>query len=264
MNITFKDYIQNPSGGRTMMVGEKNIAQELYTDKYNKMMMRSAGAIEYTLYKKKDERYVIYIKMPSEGTKDLYYDVVVEFFTKDVVPKSTNSLDGYFIRFFSNDPNFTFTYAYVFNQRELIIPELKKKISKEALKTNPAKSNPNLVVGYVKSLYFAYLFIDSHGLFNKLNWLNAINNQGLMKADLENKCMESDRKLTQAQKLKKLNKANQKGSIHIGDVDDQHELEYKTKAYVTMKNQQNKTKKVDGHRKKMVKKVGYVKKIKRG
>lgn len=253
--MSFGDYIKNPSGGRTMMAGEKDVAAEIYNKKYSQMMLRVAGMIEYTLFRKDNDRFVIWMKMPSEGTKDLYYDVVVEFFTKDKVKKDINKLDEYFIKFFSNDPNFIFTFAYVFNQKRLIVPELIKKISKEALKTNPATTNPNKIVGYVKSLYFAYLFITSHGLMNKMNWLNAINGNDKINAILSKQVMDSEKKLIQAQKLKKIEKANKSGSLHIADPEDMKELDYKVKAYTASA---KKVKQIN-----QVKKVGYVKKVRK-
>ena len=128
MKMTFDQYITNPNGqARGMMVAQRELAKQVYTDKYNKMMLRVAGMVPYELFKNSDEsKYYIFFKMPSEGTKDLYYDTVIEFSTKDDVNKKINKIDSYFVRFFSNDPNFTFTYAYVFNKQDLIIKELKK------------------------------------------------------------------------------------------------------------------------------------------
>ena len=112
MNMTFDQYITNPNGqARGMMVAQRELAKQVYTDKYNKMMLRVAGMVPYELFKNSDEsKYYIFFKMPSEGTKDLYYDAVIEFRTKDDVNKKINKIDSYFVRFFSNDPNFIFTY----------------------------------------------------------------------------------------------------------------------------------------------------------
>ena len=253
--ITFPGYIKNPSGSRAMMVGEKNLAQQLYTDKYNKMMLRVNGKIDYLLYKKDNDRFIIYMKIPSESTETLFYDVVVEFFTKDITQKSLNKLDGYNIRMFSNDPNFIFTFAYVFYERGLIIPELKKKISKVALKTNPAKSNPNKVVGYVKSLYFAYLFMQSHGLFNKLNWMNAMTNLNAAK-DIFEKAVTALAKSGLKVKLDSIHKA-EKDSKELSNIERRnYEIMARTVRTVSRAPKVMNTAKT-------VKKVGYVKRVKR-
>ena len=39
MQITFEDYAKNPSGGRTRMVGEAETARELYSKKFDAMML---------------------------------------------------------------------------------------------------------------------------------------------------------------------------------------------------------------------------------
>ena len=263
--ITFPGYIKNPSGSRAMMVGEKNLAQQLYTDKYNKMMLRVNGKIDYLLYKKDNDRFIIYMKIPSESTETLFYDVVVEFFTKDITQKSLNKLDGYNIRMFSNDPNFIFTFAYVFYERGLIIPELKKKISKVALKTNPAKSNPNKVVGYVKSLYFAYLFMQSHGLFNKLNWMNAMTNLNAAKDIFEKAVANSDDKIAQAQSLKRSDRKVKLDSIHKAEKDSKELSNIERRNYEIMARTVRTVTRAPKvmNTAKTVKKVGYVKRVKR-
>ena len=87
MKMTFDQYITNPNGqARGMMVAQRELAKQVYTDKYNKMMLRVAGMVPYELFKNSDEsKYYIFFKMPSERTKDLYYDTVIEFSTKDDV-----------------------------------------------------------------------------------------------------------------------------------------------------------------------------------
>ena len=67
--ITFPGYIKNPSGSRAMMVGEKNLAQQLYTDKYNKMMLRVNGKIDYLLYKKDNDFLTKNVKYDNEEMK---------------------------------------------------------------------------------------------------------------------------------------------------------------------------------------------------
>ena len=216
MNLTFDQYISNPNGqSRGMMVSQRELAKQVYSDKYNKMMLRVAGMIPYELFKNTDDsNYYIIFKMPSESTKDLFYDVVIEFYTKDSVEKKINKLDNYFIKVFSNDPNFTFTYAYVFNKQNLIINELKNKLSSESLKSRPGVTNPNKNVGYVKVFYFAYLFMKDHGLFNKLNWCNANTSKNILNQRFSS-IVNSDHKLKQVQDLKTINKENKKKNVNI-------------------------------------------------
>lgn len=215
--MTFDSYINNPMGGRTRMVGERQAAAAMYSEKFDKMLMQSAGMVNYHMFRAPEDRYIIIIKIPSESTPDLYYDVAVEFHTKDDVNKKSNSLEGYWVRFFSNDPNFTYTYAYTFKKNKLIIPELEGKLDPKSLKEKPKVTNPNTLVGYVKSLYFAYLFITLRGLMNKLNWYGA---PPINSAKMNNLVMDTSTKLIQVERLTKLHRATKKSSMHIGDPND--------------------------------------------
>ena len=206
--LTFDDYINNPTGAKSRVVGEKEYARQIYNKKYDNMILLCANKIEYYLFKKENDRFLIYIKMPSETQQGLTYDVVLDFTTKDDVVKRKQTLKDYNIRFFSNDPNFIFTYAYAFNKKQLLVPEVKKKISNKALETPPTKTNPYEMAGYIKTIYFSYIFMTLRGLFNKSLWLQASPiNQA--KGFLQNNIMQSDEKLLFAQNFKRLT-ANEK------------------------------------------------------
>lgn len=213
--MTFEEYIKNPSDSRSRIVGEADIAKSVYQDKYNKMILQCGGQINYILWKKEPERYIIYIQMPSEKTPKLYYDVMIEFTSTLDSDQRTGKLDAYKVRFFSNDPNFTFTFAHAFKKKGLLIPELVPKISQKALKEPPRVTNPNILSGYVKSLYFAYIFMRNKGLFNKLNWLQA-NPMGGMKNWVHQYVMDSEKKLLYAQNFQKV--SSQK-HIKVSSVD---------------------------------------------
>jgi hypothetical protein len=201
--LTFPEYIRNPSGSRTKIVGETEVARAVYSDKYNKMLLQCAGQINYILWKNSaGDKYVIYVQLPSEKVPKLYYDVVIEFTTLDDAEKRMPHLKQYKVRFFSNDPNFIFTYANAFKRKDLLVKDLLPKISEKALREPPNKTNPTKTVGYVKSLYFVYLFMENKGLFNKLMWLNA-GSFDQMKVFFNQYIMHSDRKLLYAQNYQK-------------------------------------------------------------
>ena len=204
--MTFEKYIHNPTGSRSRLVGEADVARSVYGNKYNNMILRCAGNINYVLWVARDKsRYIIYLQMPSETVEKLYYDVVVEFTTDDDVEKRTSSLKGYHVRFFSNDPSFTFTYAHAYNKRGLLIPDLKSKVSPKALKQEPKVTNPNMLAGYVKSLYFAYIYMNNKGLMNKLNWIGA-HPISDFKPWASKYIMNSDKKYLYAQNFRKVAK----------------------------------------------------------
>lgn len=203
--ITFDEWIRNPSKSRSRIVGERDIAKSVYSEKYNKMILLCGGKIEYQLFHEDTKRYIIYVKMPSDTIKGITYDVVVEFSTEDQFKRRINNLNGYRVKFFSNDPNFIFTYAYTYNQNGLLCSYLKDKINAKALKDKPKITNPNTLIGYVKSFYFTYIFMQNKGLFNKLNWLQAgsINQMNQIFKNI----MQSDEKLRQVENVKKIQKS---------------------------------------------------------
>lgn len=166
MKMTFEEYIKNPMGVKNAVFSQREMYRTLYREKMDRILVRENGNIRYQLYTDKaNNTFYVYIKIPSEVVPDFYYDTVVEFYGGDAKSKS---LKDYYVKFYSNDPAFVFTYAYSFIKNKIFITDLIPKMSREAVK-NPAKiKNPKNLVGYVKSLYFAYLTMKKYGLFNKI------------------------------------------------------------------------------------------------
>ena len=168
MEMTFRQYIANPMGKHNAVFSQREVFRQIYTDKFDKVFLREAGKIAYSMYvDTKTDRYVIHIKIPSETVKNFYYDAVIMFYSNDAAAKSSPSLQDYFVKFFSNDPAFVFTYLRVFLKNDLFFEDLKPKASKLALTKDPKIKNPYEVPGYSKILYFAYLFMKSKNLFAK-------------------------------------------------------------------------------------------------
>ncbi len=166
MKMTYPEYIQNPAGRQNAVFSQREMYKTIYTQKLDKILLRENNKIDYTLYTKDDE-YYIYIKIPSEVVEKFYYDVVVRFFTDDITSSVKPTLKNYNVQFFSNSPDFVYTYAHVFMEKELFIEDLRPKMSKLAVKKTADIKNPDGIVGYVKGLYFTYLIMENRGLFNK-------------------------------------------------------------------------------------------------
>ena len=221
MKMTLEQYIQNPMGKNNAVLNSnmREAARASYTDKLNKIMLREHGNVWYRLFKNtKLNKYYIYIKIPSEVVNKFYYDVVVEFYTDSDVKEAGRNLLKYYVKFYSNDPAFTFTYAYVFRRNSLFINELRYKMSNKALNEIPKEKNPNKDVGYVKSLYFAYLLI-------KLKNLNSLNKFEAECTEIDwnylgNNIENADSKIAKRQdlgdklkKIRKLKNPNRKVSV---------------------------------------------------
>lgn len=167
MEMTYDQYIVNPMGIKNAVFSNREMYRQLYTEKLDKILLRELGRVKYFLYKDKED-YYIHMKIPSEVVDKLYYDTVIQFYTTDNTIRLDKSLKNYFVKFYSNDPSFVFTFAHAMVTNNLFIKDLESKMSREALKKVAVEKNPRNEVGYVKSLYFAYILIKNYGLLNKV------------------------------------------------------------------------------------------------
>jgi hypothetical protein len=171
MQMTFEDYINNPMGksSAVMTVAHREIMKGQYKVKFDNILLREKGKLDYRLFKdSKNNTYWIYCKVPSELCKNFYYDTLIKFSADEKVKSGGRDLFKYYARFYSNDPAFVYTYAYVFAHNKLFIDELSSKMSKEALRSKPSEKNPREDIGYVKSIYFVYLLMQNRNL-NKVS-----------------------------------------------------------------------------------------------
>ena len=213
MDITFDEYIRNPMAKHNMVFSNRHVYDNLYKDKLDKILTRETGKIRYQLFSdEKSGDFYCYLLIPSEVVEKFYYDVVIRFYTND--PKISNSsvLTNYKAQFFSNDHSFVFTFAHAMHKNKLFIEDLKPVMSKEALKKLASQRNPKDEIGYVKSIYFAYLIMKSYGLFEKLQYKTYGKKYNIK--ELIKQIVPADLKIQQRQELqpKKSDKSNSKES----------------------------------------------------
>lgn len=206
MEMTFDNYIVNPMGIKNSVFSQREMYRELYRQKLDKILVREGGKVNYKLYKDKDNYYA-WFKIPSEVISNFYYDVVIKFIPKSNAVKLTKSLKEYNVKFYSNDPAFVFTFAYAMEKNKLFIDELAPVMSQEALKERAKERNPKSEVGYVKSLFFAYLLMRQYNLFDKL--LYEENGISFNIKELLSKITPADKKIRDRQEAQiELNKKN--------------------------------------------------------
>ena len=195
--MTFDEYIQNPMGKTNSVISNRTMYRNMYQEKLDKIMVREAGKVDYKAYKD-NKRYILYIKIPSEVVPEFYYDVLIEF----TEPKNANvlgsDLSKYEVRFYSNDPSFVFTFAHAFKTNKMFFMDFDDKMSKKALKELADEKNPQDVIGYVKSLFFAYLIMKKRGLFSKALYVDKYN-----AATLHKEIMHADKKIEARQNAAK-------------------------------------------------------------
>lgn len=175
--MKFDEYIQNPMGTANSVYSHRTMYRNLYQEKLDKILVREAGNISYKAYKVSKKVYMLYIKIPSEVVPKFYYDVVIQFIDNN----KGKDLADYDVKFFSNDPSFVYTFAYAFKKNSMFINALSDKMSTKALTERAKERNPKAEVGYVKSIYFAYLYMRKKGLFNKVQYVDKLNMKTLKK-----------------------------------------------------------------------------------
>lgn len=209
MEMSFEQYIENPLGVKGAVFSQRDLMKKNYTDKFDAIFLREAGKLDYRLlYDKRKDEYYIHLKIPSEEINDFYYDVVVQFYTKDNKYRIQNTLINYNVRFFSNDPSFVYTYFNVFMKNDMLVKCLKSKSSKLAIKKSPDTRNPYQMPGYVKSIYFAYLFMKLKNLFFKQFY--EMDGEPFSEGKLSSKIRHTDVVLNERQELQKKKNAEKR------------------------------------------------------
>ena len=228
--MTFEQYISNPMGKNNAVLSAsvRESIRKDYTERFNRLLLRENGKIDYTLYRNDSTNvYYIHIKIPSETVENFYYDIVIKFSANASIKDNGRDLKYYNIQFYSNDPAFVFTYAHTFIKNGLFIKELLPKMSKEAIKTKAKEKNPYDINGYVKTIYFAYLYMNQKGLFNKIHYLTA---KPFNLKELLNNIEDADNKIEDRQtKGKSKDKKKKKEEVTNVEVLPNGNIKYTTK-----------------------------------
>lgn len=168
--MTLEEYIHNPMGTSVVFTANmREAARSDYSKKFNELILKVNGRLDHFFYENKNaHKYYAHFKIPSSH-RNLDYDVVFEFSENEATKNSPNkNLFEYDVKFFCNDPAFTYTYANAFARNNLFITQLKRKMSKTALRTAAIHRNSTSSVGYVKNIYFAFLEMQRNN-FNRLD-----------------------------------------------------------------------------------------------
>jgi len=167
--MTMDNFLTNPVGKGSAAVGARGIIIPNLEMRYHALMHNFGMKMIYKVYMTKTKDYIFRFSIPSEEYgKKLSYDVVLKF-SPNKLHNKTSTLRSYYLQVFSNSLNFFYTYSYVYNQEEILIPELKHKLDNMFLNTPPDVRNPDKSFGFEKSVYFCLLYIKEHKLTSKHN-----------------------------------------------------------------------------------------------
>lgn len=170
MSISIKELIKNTSKGASFLFSRDKIFDSL-EDSYGRIY----EGIELLAVKRELTDLFVWLKIPSEDEKmknNIKYDLVIKFLD---INNSTHITDDTLVEIFCNAPNFVFTYAYAFNSHGSLIKKYIHLLPILAI-TQPASArNPFNVVGFIKQIYFAFLYLKL--IKFKTNWNMLINNK---------------------------------------------------------------------------------------
>lgn len=166
--MTLADFLSNPSGKGDTALNTKAIASML-DSKYERLMDNKGDKIVCKVYKVlAKEVYYVHLIIPTETERTNTYDVVIELSDLEGSHRNDSSIARYDARFFSNTPSFAYTYAKVYLDNDLLIPQLEDKFEDEQISQNPDTRNRFGIVGYDKYLYFGVKYVYESKILNKL------------------------------------------------------------------------------------------------
>lgn len=191
---SLEEFYKNPAGSgiTSMSIGT---IKDSYIKRYN-YMKEKGKKFDCNIYKEHDSSYYYHIIVPSEQNTN-NYDVVIHM-TNDEV---TGNMKKWKFEVFSNSPGFVFTYAYIYANTELLIPWLSDKYPKEIFSKMPLERNPDLVLSYDKSVFFAIHTIMSNISLNQRVGIN-FKSKPLNLKELKEKIRDLDTVLKECEKSK--------------------------------------------------------------
>lgn len=202
--ITMNDFLSNPTGKSSSSFARRDLVIADLGRRFNELS--SKYLITTNMYICKDKTYA-HIRIPSEVFGDkLWYDVVLEF-TKDEESDDKMTINHQAMRMFSNSMNFNYTYAYVYNLDDNLVPFLKSKLLRQSLTSAPSIRNPQMTYGFEKTVYFALLHIK-HAKLNYIKNIKShavnITNTSLLERRIRNNVTDSKVIIDIYNELKKL------------------------------------------------------------
>jgi hypothetical protein len=147
---SIKDFVDNPMGKGSFAIPNRQLIKDDLNRRYDKLNQNKK--IKVTVYKD-GEDYYFHFLIPSETERLNTYDVVLQFTMGEDDFKFDNFLNRYYVKFFSNCPSFTFTYAYAFNLYGMLIEHLGNKYDEQVLTDDPIVRNPGEIISYENEIH---------------------------------------------------------------------------------------------------------------
>lgn len=168
---TLRDYMNNPAGKGSTVIPNRQLVIDDFRRRYEKI--KEHHKFDVTIYKVRND-YLFHVLVPSEDKdKDIKYDVVLQFTMADEDFSNDINIHRYYVKFFSNSPSFVYTYAYTYNKNGILINELVNKYTDEVIDNPPGTRNPQQIISFEKTIYFACLHLMSSPSYTNKLYLNS-------------------------------------------------------------------------------------------
>lgn len=166
--MILKDFLENPVGKGDASINASLITESLrikYEASYSDNSKNKIGVKVF--HQPLKDIYWIWLIIPSETGRGNSYDVVYKFINPDPKNRLGLSISKFDIEIFANSPSFAYTYAYVYNQNKLLVPELSGKLGGTFMKRSPDTRNRNQIILFDKYVYFGAKYIMDSKLLNR-------------------------------------------------------------------------------------------------
>lgn len=152
-HISLDQLLKNPLGKYSANVIRRSFARSSMQIFYWNLMRDYRHAVSVQGYNV-DNRIFFIVMIPSEAYKwnKTRYTVIIEFMNDPSFNRPFIHRD---VKYYSNSPNYQFTYEYVLYHRGLIPDSLTPLLSDIAINNPPIIRNPQQTLGFEKSLYAA-------------------------------------------------------------------------------------------------------------
>jgi hypothetical protein len=146
--LTLRDIISNIKKGQTA------VSVRFILDGLESYYVNHQDSIALAGCKSSATYTTIFLTIPSESTKNVNYDIVLQVMTKDKMTLDTK------FKVYSNSPSFAYNFSYVFNRNgSLLYPE---KYPKEFREIPPKTRNPFMTAGFDKHVFSGIRYISDY------------------------------------------------------------------------------------------------------
>lgn len=164
------EFLENPVGKGDASIPNKTLIMGALSGKFDNLINSPKGAaIKMRIYRNAtSDEYWFWLVIPTETQRDNTYDIVFHFFDREKRHRRDLSIAKYDFQVFTNTPSFAYTYAYVYQQAGLLIPELADRLGREPITQSPDVRNRNQNIMYDKYIYFAARYILESKKMNRV------------------------------------------------------------------------------------------------